>query len=303
MKTRHTILSFILLASAIAISGGAALRAADGDAAQRDAITKAAGAFVAAFAKGDAKAVAACWTVDGDFIDEAGRVVKGRKAIEEDFAKFFAENKGLTVRIEIGSLQFPTADTAIEDGASSVLMPDGSAPSRARYTNFHVKKDGQWLLSSVREAPFIPPSNYEHLRGLEWAIGEWMDSDSQGHVGRVTFEWSPDNNFILSTRAVDVKGAFMDNGSQRIGWDPAGKRIRSWSFETDGGFGESAWTKDGENKWVITTSSVLQGGGLMTATNIVTRVDADTLTVQSTQQQLNGKMLPDSAPVTMKRVK
>jgi hypothetical protein len=29
-------------------------------------------------------------------------------------------------------------------------------------------------LESVREALYTPPGNYEHLRGLEWAIGEWV---------------------------------------------------------------------------------------------------------------------------------
>jgi uncharacterized protein (TIGR02246 family) len=110
-------------------------RAADADAQQIAAITNTAKAFVDAFHKGDAKAVAAFWTLDGDYVDEHGRVLKGRKAIEDSFAEFFAAHKGLKVRIDIASLRFPTPDLAIEDGTSAVLAPDGSAPSRARYTN------------------------------------------------------------------------------------------------------------------------------------------------------------------------
>jgi len=55
-------------------------------------------------------------------------------------------------------------------GTTAVLAPDGTAPSRARYSNFLVKKDGQWLLASVREAAYVPPSNYENLRELEWVM-------------------------------------------------------------------------------------------------------------------------------------
>jgi hypothetical protein len=68
----------------------------------------------------------------------------------------------------------------VEDGTTAVLEPDGTAPSRARYSNFFVKQDGQWLLASVREAAYVPPSNYENLRGLEWVIGEWVDENPGG---------------------------------------------------------------------------------------------------------------------------
>jgi len=281
---------------------GAMARPADGETADRAAITKAAEAFVQAFQKGDATAVAACWTSDGDLVDASGRVLKGRAAIGAEFAQLFADQKGLTVRIEVGAVSFPTPDTAVEDGVSSVMPADGGAPSRARYTNHHVKKDGKWLLASVRETEYVPAGNYAHLRPLEWTIGEWVDASAQEHAARVMFEWTADGNFIIASRAVDVKGVLLEHGSERIGWDPAAKQIRSWSFASDGGFGESAWTRE-QDTWHIRSSSVLQSGGLMTATNSVTRVDADTITWQAKDQQLNGKAVPDSPVITMKRLK
>jgi uncharacterized protein (TIGR02246 family) len=91
--------------------------------------------------------------------------LSGRPAIEKDFANLFTENKGLKLRIEVASLKFPTPDTAVEDGTTAVLAPDGTAPSRARYSNFLVKKDGQWLLASVREAAYVAPSKSKHWTG------------------------------------------------------------------------------------------------------------------------------------------
>jgi hypothetical protein len=44
-----------------------------------------------------------------------------------------------------------------------------------RYSMVHVKKDGEWKIESVRESPYVPPSNHEHLNGLDWAIGEHVD--------------------------------------------------------------------------------------------------------------------------------
>jgi uncharacterized protein (TIGR02246 family) len=129
--------------------------------------------------------VAAFWTSDGDYVDPSGRVLLGRPAIEKDFEQLFAENKGLKLRIEVASLKFPTPDTAVEDGTTGVLAPDGTVPSRARYTNFFTKKNGQWLLASVREAAYVQPSNYGNLRELERVIGEWVDENPGGELGLI----------------------------------------------------------------------------------------------------------------------
>src|SRR3984957_17808971 len=122
-------------------------------------LLKRAEAFVEAFHKGDAKAVAAFWTTDGDYTDLTGKRLTGREEIEKSFTAFFTENKGAKVRIEIESLRFITPEVAIEDGMTAVLSPDGGPPSRAKYTIVNVKKDGQWQIGSVRESVYTPQSN------------------------------------------------------------------------------------------------------------------------------------------------
>src|SRR5262245_29829392 len=163
---------------------------------------------------------------------------------------------------------------------------------RSRYTNVLLKKGDQWLLSSVREAPDSGPSNYEPLRGLEWAIGEWVDDvpaeSPSGEAGHLNIEWAPGRNFIVVTRTVDFQDDRHLHSTERIGWDAAARRIRSWSFQADGGFSTSTWTKDG-NKWVVKTESVLAGGKKVTSTNIITPVDDNTLTWQSRDQKMDGK--------------
>lgn len=294
---------FSVLTVVVAIGLAIPARAADDPAAaERAAITKTAEAFVAAFAKGDATALAAFWTPDGDYIDSDGHPIKGREAIANDFARMFKEVKGLTLRIEQASVRFPTADTAIEDGVTSVIPSDNSPPVRTRYSNLLVKQDGKWLLASVRESSYTPPNNADQLRPLEWMIGEWAQDTKEPHAARVLIEWTPDQSFIIASRAVMVNGEPLDNGEQRIGWDAASKQLRSWTFESDGGFAEGAWMPDGE-KWVNRVSAVLRTGSLMTSTTVVTRVDPDTITFQSKEQVIDGKPVADSPVVTMKRMK
>lgn len=266
------------------------------------AIAKNGEAFVEAFHKADAKALAAFWTPDGDYTDQTGKLMKGREAIAKVFQGFFAEHKGLKVRIDSVSLRFLTPDVAIEDGISETVPADGAPPSRARYTIVHVKKDGQWLLGSVRDAPFAPPTNYEHLRGLAWAIGDWAGEGENGVVERHSVSWAENQNFILATFTTTIKNISVGSAHQWIGWDPIGKNIRSWIFDATGGFGEGSWSNDGK-KWTIKTSTVLQDGKKATATHVLTRVDADTITLQTRDRTVDGTRVPDTKEIKMKRVK
>ena len=258
-------------------------------------------AFVEAFEKGDAKAVAAFWAEDGDYVDLSGRRLQGRPAIEAAFKDFFAENKGLKLRIDVNSVRFVTPDTAIEDGRTSVTSPDGGPPNQARYTNVHAKKNGQWILQSVRETPYTPPGNYEHLLGLEWAIGEWVDEGDGTEIDHATFEWSQDGNFLISTQDVTVKDTLVSRSTEWIGWDPATSQIRSWSFVADGSIGENTWSSEGD-QWIIKTNAILPDGKKLAATNIITRNGPDAITWQSKDRTLEGKALPDVKEIKMKRV-
>jgi uncharacterized protein (TIGR02246 family) len=303
MKTR--LMWFLILAvltCGLAVRPGWAEQSA-GTPEDKAAIAKNAEAFIEAFHKGDAKALAAFWIPDGDYTDQGGKHWKGREAIEKAFQGMFADSKDLNLRIDSMSLRFVTPDVAIEDGTTAVLHPDGEPPSRARYTIVHVKKDGQWLLNSVRDAPFTPATNYEHLRVLEWAIGDWADEGEKGEVGRIAFSWSENQNFIVSTFATTFKNITIHSGTQWIGWDPDTKQIRSWSFQGNGTFGEGSWTREGDNKWIITTRATTRDGTKVVATNVVTRIDADTITWQSRDRAVDGKPTPDSKEIKMKRIK
>src|SRR5262245_35159510 len=269
---------------------------------EEDALFKNAQAFVDAFHKGDAKVLAAFWTEDGDYTDQSGKHIKGRKEIEKVFHNFFAEHKGLKVRIEIDSLRFITPDVAVEDGTTEVMTPDGAPPSRARYTIVHAKKDGEWRLASVRDATFSPPTNYEHLRDLEWLIGDWATDNPKGDVARFTFAWGPNQNFIVAHFTTTFKNISIGGGTQWIGYDAAAKHVRSWTFDDNGGFGEASWTRDG-NKSTSKTKYVLRDGKTVTATNIIARVDRDTVDFHSTDRTVDGKAIEDGKEIRLKRVK
>jgi uncharacterized protein (TIGR02246 family) len=209
-------------------AGGAA-KQQKGKPEEEASLQKNAEAFVDAFHKGDAKAVAAFWTPEGDYTDQRGRQFKGREAIEKAFTELFAENKGMKLRINIDAMRFPTSDVAIEDGTTEVSPPNGGPPSRARYTVVHVKKDGQWLFDSVRDAIFVSPTNYEFLRGLEWAVGDWVAESETGEGAHLSFTWAPNQNFLINKFTQTFKDVALGDATQWIGWDPVTRTVRSLS--------------------------------------------------------------------------
>lgn len=274
----------------------------DGSPQDKAAIARNAEAFVAAFHKGDAPALAAFWTPDGDYTTVAGRRLKGRDEIEKSYRSFFSEHQNLKVRIESESLRFIAPDVAIEEGTSEVFSPDGGPPSRARFKNIHVRKNDRWFLSSVVDSVLAPPSNFEHLSSLQWAIGHWASLSEKGVAERVSWSWTANRNFIVGSFSTTFNSASLRGARHWIGWDPTTQRIRSWIFDDSGAFGEGVWSRNGD-KWTVRTSSVLQDGRKATATFVVAPINADTIFLQIRERSVDGRPLPDIGELQLKRVK
>jgi uncharacterized protein (TIGR02246 family) len=264
------------------------------------AIMTAQAAYIKAFNTGDAKALAAFWASDGEFEGADAKSIKGRDAIAKDFAAFFAETKGLKLDVHTNSLRFVNSDVALESGTSRVTGPDRMV-NATTYHVVHAKRDGQWQLESVRESAYTPSSNYELLSGLEWLIGNWSAKNA-GRTLEVACEWTAKRNFILRKYSLKEADGNVKTGMQVIGWDPVAGGVRSWVFDSDGGFGSESWTKDGK-KWVLEATGVTRDGAQIMATNILTPVDHDNFTWQSVRRSLNDVRLPDTEIIKVNRVK
>lgn len=259
-------------------------------------------AFIAAFNKGDAKAVAAFWTPEGDYTDQAGHKYKGRAALEKLYSRVFAERKGAKLKIIVTSLRLVTADVAIEEGITEVTPGEGGLPTAAKFTAVLVKKDGQWYFESVHDAVAQPPSNADHFEDLQWVLGDWAGEETKGESFRCGFAWAENKNFIVCSFATTLSGVPVLGGTQWICWDATEKKIRSFSFYSGGGIGEGVWSNTGKT-WQIKTTAKSADGKRISATNTITQIDADTMTWQMTEVLVDGKAMPDAPATKLKRVK
>ncbi|MCR4413143.1 MAG: SgcJ/EcaC family oxidoreductase [Thermoguttaceae bacterium] len=256
--------------------------------------------YTAAYNRGDAKAVAAHWSDSGEWISPSGQRFRGRAAIEKELQALFAENKGVRIEVTNPSIRFVSPNVAIEEGTVRVIRP-AEPPSDSTYLAVDVKEKGQWKLNTVRETeiPETPPAS-SPLKELAWLVGDWLD-DSPEVDDKATVSWTKNKTFLTYAFRVSVPGTDDDlEGTQVIGWDPASGTIRSWMFDSDGGFGEGTWSKE-HDRWVVKFSQVLPDGRKASATNVYTLVDGNTFTWKSIGRKLDGEFLPNIDEVKMIR--
>lgn len=290
----------MLTATMMTVSLAAAIGAENPQAADEAAIRKAVKSYVAAFNKGDGKALAAMWSPEAVYTNPlSGAQVVGRAEIEKQFAGVFSEAKDLKLKAETDSVQFISPSVAVEHGTAHVIRAD-QEPEKSTYTAIYVKRDGKWLLDRVTEEDVpVVMSNYEQLKDLEWMIGTWVDQDEQSRI-ETTCSWTKNRNFITRMFSATVRDRIDVAGMQIVGWDPAAKQIRSWVFDSDGGFGEGTWSKK-DKSWYIQSTGTAPDGSKSSSTNIITYVDDNTCTWQSINRVAGGDLQPNVDEVVVVR--
>src|SRR5438270_13780731 len=89
--------------------------------------------------------------------------------------------------------------------------------------------------------------------------------------------------------------------SQRIGWDPLARQIRAWEFDSEGGFGEGKWSRDGE-RWVVKHTGVRPEGTTASATNAMDRERPDLVRWVSTDRVVGDESVPEDDAYVLVRV-
>ncbi len=275
---------------------------AQADASQRQAdeaaIRASVETFVKAYNAGDAKAIAALFLPEGQVVDDEGNTSEGREEVAQVFAEAFAEMPQARIEVTVDSIRFIGTALAVEVGSTTTTPAPGETPEHGRYTALHVKRDGKWLMAVVRDTEGQPPTNHERLQPLAWLIGEWVD-ESEDSVVSTSCRWSEDKNFILQDLNVQMAGRSAMKVTQRIGWDPLSKRIRSWVFDSEGGFGEGVWARQGD-AWVIKATGVRPDGAAASATNVVMPLGKDSYLWRSGDRVVGDEVMP---PIEVKIVR
>lgn len=135
----------------------------------------------------------------------------------------------------------------------------------------------------------------DSLDSLEWLLGEWT-ALTDNAVVLVSAHWCDGGAFIEREVVVRPAGQPEVGGTQRIGWDPIKKAIKSWTFDSTGGTGEGYWRRernsDGGDSWIVESNEVLADGQTSTTTAKFTPQGADRFLWEVERATVDGAHLP-----------
>ncbi len=302
MKTTTFLASLSITLASASGALAATENPASGDSPEKVAVQKLDREYEAAYAKGDAAALAGFFAEDAENITEEGNVLRGRAEIEQSLSKGLKANKGAKLSIELESVRLLTPEVAVEKGLSTVTAKDGEA-STSRYTAVYVKKEGKWKISQLVESAVPATTPQEHLSELAWMIGNWEESDKNNDLKVSSqYVWSRGGNFITRNVKVERAGNVTLEGWQIIGWDPIQERLRTWTFDSEGGYADGYFTRDGD-RWLLRETGVTPDGSRTSADNTITKLSADRITWESNNRTLDGDPQPGIGRIEINRVK
>lgn len=243
-------------------------------------------AYVTAFNKADTKALTAMYAEDAEYNSDAGTVVNGREEILSNLKTFFTQNKGATLDARVESARFLTPDVLVEKGLATI------GDETTRYVCTYVKKGDQWLISDLEETT-LPPVDAaaSALEDLSWLVGSWTDSGTGVKVA-TSVDWTKNEHFLRRSITITREDDDPLEATEVIGYDPVAGGLRSWMFDSEGGFGEGSWKRDA-NKWMVTFAATAPDGTTSTAQHVITYVDDKKYTWESINRQRGGEALPN----------
>lgn len=290
-RKTHLLLMCVLAGGVLA----AACARAEEKTAPDNPVASIAGAYQDAFNSGNADKVASLHTKDAEWIDSDGNMHAGREAIRATLAKSFAASPGRTLELAPEKVR-PIGDKAIiATGSAAVTAPDGERIVSS-YTTVYAKTGDEWRIAQVTEtAPDITPSPGSQIAALRWLEGTWRGENSKRPVTLKIAE-AQNGNFLT------INYSFGDDGSEGtstevIGYDAAEDRMRSWTFDSGGGFSEAVWQTDGAN-WLLVSKSV-NPDGTRASSQLEIRPGADgkSFTVEGYNRESAGVPMPKLGPI------
>lgn len=249
-------------------------------------------ATVKAFNAADPSAMATLFMEKGELVDENGNVYTGRAEIAAVFKAFFEKFPKAVMAMEVTSVRSIGDSLAVEEGVRQITAEEGAAEAQMRYVLVRDKVGDTWPIASYREFADDPaPTSQEMLEPLAFLVGDWVDESPEGRTA-INFSWSEDGNYILGEYVLSVGGQPAARSTQRIGWDPVEGVLRSWTFDSDGGFSHGEWTQI-DNGWVAKTEATMPDASTASATVMFMVKDQDHFVVRSTDRIVAGGEEPD----------
>lgn len=244
-----------------------------------------------AFNAGNVEDAVALFLPNGELVDEDLVVHGGKENLTALLTAFFERYPGAKMVVEVESARAVRPDLTIAEICRTTSLADGTQRARIR-SNLTLAKEGdRWQIASIRDEPADDEwTPRQRLEPLSWMIGQWIDESPEALV-QLDCRWAPGEAYLIVDFKVVRSGKVALQSQQRIGWDPVAQRIHSWTFDSDGGYGEADWTQN-EGYWLVKSSAVMPDGATGSSTFEIDP-GKDRFTMRGFDRVLGETVLPD----------
>ena len=257
--------------------------------------------YVDAFNAKDVDKLLSFWTTDGVYVSRtSGDLLSGHDELKQEFSAILGAEDAPNLAVQTESIEFVSPNVAVERGSALVTGKDFT--DQSTYRVVYVEREGRWLIDRVTEDIQIPrASNYEQLQGLDFLVGQWA-VEGDGMAVQLDSQWTTNQNYLSTKYSVAIDGVIESSGLQIIGWDAKNQQIRSWLFDSNGGFVKGTWEqRENAEEWVVQSVATLADGAAGSSTSIYRPEGPDSFSWRKTNRVVDGKLLPNTQEVIMRR--
>ncbi|MDB5390580.1 MAG: hypothetical protein JWM11_6226, partial [Planctomycetaceae bacterium] len=265
------------------------------------AIRKVSDSIAQAYLHHNAKAFAAVFTVDGEYLDLKEALFHGRDAIEKEFTGFFQTNPESIVSVTFDVIR-PIAPGIVKIQGTTRFQRTPADHATAGQCSLVCAKEGdRWLIASLREiaSPGKPLLRHEQVGLLKWMLGDWLHEgpNSEFHF---FCRWDQSGNYLLRDFSVRAAGRELITGTQRIGYDPISGHLKIWTFDSEGGYSHGSFQQQGES-WILHSTGVTAEGQVASGTEVFTLADPHRIVWDTVDRNIGGRRIADTTKITIVR--
>ena len=140
------------------------------------------------------------------------------------------------------------------------------------------------------------PSNYEHLKDLDYFVGQWKAEGTASNGSEYTvlrsYKWILNKNFLSDELVIRVGDRQVWASMGLFGWDPSEKKIKSGSANASGGLGQVTWTKH-DDGGTGEYSGIAADGQEVSAKHAIVGTGEDAFTYTISDLKVGDNTLPE----------
>ena len=259
-------------------------------------------AVEAAFGRHDAKAVGGMFLPDSELVNAEGDVLKTREAIEGHYAEIFKANPQARLTLSDDSIRLIGDSLAMYDGIAAVKLSAPEPLRRTRFAAVLTKQGNQWQFASIRDLEEMdndPAVIRETMNSLGFLVGQWVEEGGDFRV-HTNCQWSDDKLSLIQTFKISGTSIKELSGTQRIAWDPATQKVKSWTHDALGGHAEALWTRN-DDSWIVKSTGTNSDGDACSMTSVYKQAGNGRIDIYFRDRIIGNEVMPDVSATIVRK--